>query len=513
MSKRSLYINTFFDILAVTFAFFIMIWIKPATVRIYLPTYIYPFLVFLSIWVIISLITRKYYAPERYKLSRAFVHIIIINIIISGILALLMFVFRSAFYSRLVVIGIIGISTIIELFFALCDYYICNAHPGPDTSRVFETYQRVVGRETIYPETKIPPTKKFTHDTVPENIKETIIEESGIDVFHFLADNIDFNIPNYSLLSTTTRFNIDKLPEKSYLKLVNLKRINDIRFINKFFESANKKLIDGGCFIGCVETKDQRKKRLLKKYPPILNRIYYFFDFIVKRIFPKFNLTKRIYFFLTRGQNRVISKAETFGRLYSCGFKIINEKEINGNLYFVAYKSMDPVFDMEPTYGPLVKLHRIGKNGKIIYVFKFRTMHPYAEYLQEYIYEKSNLQEGGKFKDDFRITTLGKFFRKFWIDELPMLVNFFRGDLKIVGVRPLSKHYFSLYSKELQEIRTKIKPGLIPPFYVDMPKTIEEIQASELKYINSYLKHPLRTDWKYFWKAVWNILFKKARSS
>jgi lipopolysaccharide/colanic/teichoic acid biosynthesis glycosyltransferase len=140
-------------------------------------------------------------------------------------------------------------------------------------------------------------------------------------------------------------------------------------------------------------------------------------------------------------------------------------------------------------------------------------MHPYAEYLQEYVYDKSDLQEGGKFKDDFRITTIGKIFRKFWIDELPMLINFFRREMKLVGVRPLSEHYFSLYSKELQEKRIKTKPGLIPPFYVDMPKTIEEIQASELKYIEAYEKHPCITDWKYFWKAVWNILFRKARSS
>jgi lipopolysaccharide/colanic/teichoic acid biosynthesis glycosyltransferase len=140
-------------------------------------------------------------------------------------------------------------------------------------------------------------------------------------------------------------------------------------------------------------------------------------------------------------------------------------------------------------------------------------MHPYAEYLQEYVYEKSALQEGGKFKDDFRVTTMGKFFRKFWIDELPMLINLFRGELKIVGVRPLSEHYFSLYSKELREKRIKTKPGLIPPFYVDLPKTLEGIQASEFKYLNAYEKHPLLTDWKYFWVAVWNIIFRNARSA
>ena len=40
--------------------------------------------------------------------------------------------------------------------------------------------------------------------------------------------------------------------------------------------------------------------------------------------------------------------------------------------------------------------------------------------------------------------------------------------MKIVGVRPLSEHYFSLYDKDLQEKRIKVKPGFIPPFYVDL---------------------------------------------
>ena len=46
-----------------------------------------------------------------------------------------------------------------------------------------------------------------------------------------------------------------------------------------------------------------------------------------------------------------------------------------------------------------------------------------------------------------------------------------------------------------------------------MPKTLEEIQDSERRYLNAYEKHPLRTDWWYFWKAVGNIVFRRARSS
>jgi lipopolysaccharide/colanic/teichoic acid biosynthesis glycosyltransferase len=84
--------------------------------------------------------------------------------------------------------------------------------------------------------------------------------------------------------------------------------------------------------------------------------------------------------------------------------------------------------------------------------------------------------------------------------------------MKIVGVRPLSQHYFSLYTEEVKAKRIQFKPGLIPPFYVDLPNTLPEIMESEMNYLTAYEKHPFLTDCKYFWKALWNILIKKARS-
>jgi lipopolysaccharide/colanic/teichoic acid biosynthesis glycosyltransferase len=103
--------------------------------------------------------------------------------------------------------------------------------------------------------------------------------------------------------------------------------------------------------------------------------------------------------------------------------------------------------------------------------------------------------------------------RKYWIDELPMLLNWIKGDMKLVGVRPISQHYYSLYSKELQEQRTRHKPGLLPPFYADMPKTLDEIQASEIRYLTMCEQRgTLVTDFIYFWKIVGTIVLKKARS-
>jgi len=347
------------------------------------------------------------------------------------------------------------------------------------------------------------------------DLNAIIIEETDQDTFNFIKDYFAPRKIDTLIISTTTVFNLYNQPRPKYEVIINLKRINDIQYINKFFEAVNSKLNYGGLFIDWVETYSQRKERILKKYPWGLNYLIYTLDFIVKRVFPKLKLTKKLYFFITRGNNRVLSKAETFGRLYSCGFEIVQEKFINNRLFFVFRKIKEPLFDYHPTYGPVVKLQRIGKNGQIIGVYKMRTMHAYSEYLQDYVYKKHNLQEGGKFKNDFRITTLGKIFRALWIDELPMLINvFFLRDLKIVGVRPLSKHYFSLYSEELQQKRIKWKPGLIPPFYAQnpTPKTLDEIQENEMRYLTEYEKSPFLTDLRYFFKAFYNIIFHKARS-
>ena len=68
-------------------------------------------------------------------------------------------------------------------------------------------------------------------------------------------------------------------------------------------------------------------------------------------------------------------------------------------------------------------------------------------------------------------------------EQYRMMINLFKGEMKLVGVRPLSPHYFSLYKKELQRMRIHYKPGLLPPFYADMPRTFDEIEQSELRYL------------------------------
>jgi len=346
-----------------------------------------------------------------------------------------------------------------------------------------------------------------------DRLKQNIIEEAGPAVYEFLEKHIALSEANSITMATTNSFNINNLIKDDYKHIINLNKINDARFVNKFLELINSKLLDGGLYINCVQTYALRRKTILNTYKKPLSWIYYVADVVFMRICPKLPVAKRIYFFITKGRNRVIHRSEALGRLYSCGFEIVDEQVINNKLYFVARKIKAPVFDTNASYGPLIRLKRVGKGGKIFNVYKGRTMYPYSEYLQEYIYKHNSLKEGGKFKNDFRISTIGKISRKFWLDELPMLLNFLKGDMKLVGVRPLSVHYFSLYSTELQNKRKQQKVGLVPPYYADMPKNLDEIIASEIRYLEAYEKHPFSTDVKYFFKAFYNIFIKRARSS
>lgn len=297
--------------------------------------------------------------------------------------------------------------------------------------------------------------------------------------------------------------------------LFNLKLINFNRYINKFLEEINASLPYDGIYIGKLETYNLRRQKIYEKYPVVINHLVYFADTLYHRILPKLPVLKKIYFFFSNGRYRVMSRPEALGRLSSCGFDVIAEKNLGNCFYFVARKTREPVFDNHATYGPIIRLKRHGKHCRLFYVYKFRTMYPYSEYLQEYVYRQNKLDKSGKFKNDFRITPWGRFLRRFWLDELPMIYNFLKGDLQLVGVRPLSKMYFSLYTDEMKIRRTRSKPGLIPPFYAvfPSPKGLDQIMKNEQDYLEAFEKAPWTTNWKYFWRAVYNILFRKLRSN
>lgn len=372
--------------------------------------------------------------------------------------------------------------------------------------------EEVVKAPKREPQTVLKPAEQISQEDKAA-LRESILEFAPDKVLRYIEKNIDIFSTNTFTLRSTDIYNIRKLPNYRFDAIVNFMPLNQIRGVNKLFTTVNDKLPDNGIWVCCYEPQSVTKRNILKRYPLVIGWLYYAAFFCYKRVLPKLFMTSRLYFDITEGKNRVLSKAEVLGRLCYCGFEIIDERKKGDLNYVVARRKFRPEITARRLYGILVKLNRVGKNGKMFKVYKFRTMHPYSEFLQAYIYERYSLQEGGKFNHDIRVTTLGRILRKYWLDELPMMLNLIKGNMKLVGVRPISQHYFSLYSQELQDKRTKHKPGLLPPFYADMPKTLPEIEASEMRYLTMCEQQgTLKTDFIYFWKIFYTIVFKRARS-
>ena len=119
----------------------------------------------------------------------------------------------------------------------------------------------------------------------------------------------------------------------------------------------------------------------------------------------------------------------------------------------------------------------------------------------------------GKINNDFRMTRWAKLFRKYWFDEIPQIINLFKGDMKVVGFRPVSESYFEILPLELKDMRSQFKPGCIPPYVsLNMKSTYEDVLEAEMIYMNQKKSKPFTTDFVYFFKAVFNIAFRKKRS-
>jgi len=343
--------------------------------------------------------------------------------------------------------------------------------------------------------------------------KKQILNEVGLSAYHFFSKYIDITnphnlvVPKGKILSGYSDFS-------KIENVVLLNKVNNFRQINKQFEEVNSKLQNGGIVLGRFETFAARSDKRAVNKIPVLSSIVKGFDFVFHRIFPKLPYLKKFYFFTTKGKNRLLSKAEVLGRLVSCGFDILGCEEIGGLTYYAAEKTKLPDFNMNPSYGPLFKMNRVGKNGKIIGVYKFRTMHPYSEYLQDYVLKLNGYAASGKPADDFRLVPWGKFLRRYWLDELPQLINVLKGELKIVGVRPVSQRYFQDIPEDIRALRLSQKPGCIPPYVaLDRAGAVNSVIQAEKEYLETKIKNPYFTDTKFFFKAIYNIVFKSKRSA
>ncbi len=157
--------------------------------------------------------------------------------------------------------------------------------------------------------------------------------------------------------------------------------------------------------------------------------------------------------------------------------------------------------------GPAFFVHkRIGKDGKIINVYKFRTMVDNAEGLiRKFTPEQlKKFNENFKLEDDPRITRIGKFLRKTSLDELPQLLNILKGELSIIGPRPVVSNEIERYGENKEKLLS-VTPGLTGYWAANGRSctTYEERMQMELYYVDNI---SLKTDIEIFFKTIILVL-------
>ena len=153
--------------------------------------------------------------------------------------------------------------------------------------------------------------------------------------------------------------------------------------------------------------------------------------------------------------------------------------------------------------GPVFFKHtRIGKNGKIIKLYKFRSMVINAEELiKSFTPEQmKEYKENYKLTNDPRITKIGKFLRKTSLDELPQLFNIIKGDLSIIGPRPVVTDELKKYGTNTEKFLS-VTPGLTGYWAANGRSctSYEQRMQMELYYIDNL---SLKMDIKVFFKTI-----------
>lgn len=155
----------------------------------------------------------------------------------------------------------------------------------------------------------------------------------------------------------------------------------------------------------------------------------------------------------------------------------------------IAFVIFAPIIKIQSPGPVFYEQTRIGKNGRRFKFYKFRTMVKDADNMKEALMEKNEM-EGLMFKmeEDPRVFGVGKFMRKYSIDELPQFWNVLKGDMSLVGTRPPTEDEFEQYELH-HKARLGIRPGLTGMWQVSGRsdiKDFEEIVALDTQYISNW---------------------------
>ncbi len=184
----------------------------------------------------------------------------------------------------------------------------------------------------------------------------------------------------------------------------------------------------------------------------------------------------------------------------------IQTNRIDRKAYFIAKRLFDVIFSVAALVllavpmaliillikiespGPAIFVHnRFGKNGHPLPLLKFRSMHLNAEQMIEMFTpeQKEEWEQNFKLEDDPRITKIGSFLRRTSLDELPQFINILKGELSLVGPRPIVEEELERYGSEKEKFLS-VTPGLTGYWqaYARSSCTYEQRMEMELYYVD-----------------------------
>jgi len=189
--------------------------------------------------------------------------------------------------------------------------------------------------------------------------------------------------------------------------------------------------------------------------------------------------------------------------------------DIVGALIGLAFTAVASIFIVPAikltSPGPvLFKQDRVGMNGRIFKIYKFRTMYVDAEERKAELMAQNEIKGGlmFKIKSDPRVTPVGRILRKTSLDELPQFFNVLKGDMSLVGTRPPTVDEVKKY-KTYHRRRISFKPGLTGMWQVSGRSNItdfEEVVRLDTKYIDEW---SIWLDIIIILKTIWVVLRKK----
>ena len=166
----------------------------------------------------------------------------------------------------------------------------------------------------------------------------------------------------------------------------------------------------------------------------------------------------------------------------------------------IKWKTPGPVFFLQ---------NRVGFNKRLFKVIKFRTMVENAEELLPSL-EHLNEMEGAAFKmkDDPRLTSLGRILRKNSIDELPQLINVLKGDMSLVGPRPVPLRDYRGFDADWQKRRFSVKPGLTCLWQINGRSNVDfsKWMKLDMEYIDRW---SLQLDFKILLKTIPIVIMRR----